>query len=59
MWANLPLLFWLSLFPFVTGLDGGKPFLRRGDATCFLAAKAGPSLLCVFCLDVAGAERAH
>ncbi len=26
MWANLHLLFWLSLFPFVTGWAGEKPF---------------------------------
>jgi uncharacterized membrane protein len=37
MWANLHLLFWLSLFPFVTGWMGENHFspsvgpLRRGD----------------------------
>lgn len=26
LWANLHLLFWLSLFPVRNGLDGGEPF---------------------------------
>ena len=26
LWANLHLLFWLSLVPFVDRLDGGEPF---------------------------------
>ena len=30
LWANLHLLFWLSLFPFATGWIGGEPF--RGGA---------------------------
>ena len=28
LWANLHLLFWLSLVPFVTGLDGTEPLSR-------------------------------
>ena len=39
LWANLHLLFWLSLVPFVTALDGREPFrldpdgaVRRGAA---------------------------
>ncbi len=30
LWANLYLLFWLSLFPFTDGLDGSEP-LRHGS----------------------------
>ena len=29
LWANLHLLFWLSLFPFVTALDGREPLRAR------------------------------
>lgn len=37
-WANLHLLFWLSLVPFTTGWMGGttsRPFPRRSTASCF------------------------
>ena len=32
LWANLHLLFWLSLIPVRDGLDGRKPFRRAADA---------------------------
>ena len=31
LWANLHLLFWLSLIPFVTALDGREPFRGRAS----------------------------
>ena len=34
LWANIHLLFWLSLIPFVTGLDGRKPLWYV--AGCFI-----------------------
>ena len=38
LWANLHLLFWLSLVPFVTGVDGREPVRaacrRRSTASC-------------------------
>ena len=38
LWANLHLLFWLSLFPFTTGWMGEKPFHR--STHCALRASA-------------------
>jgi len=44
LWANLDLLFWLSLFPFATGWMGGSDFARLPTATygvvLFLAGTA-------------------
>ena len=44
MWANLHLLFWLSLFPFVTGWMGENEFQSVPSAlyggVCFMAALA-------------------
>ena len=32
LWANLHLLFWLSLVPFATGVDGREPLRAAADA---------------------------
>ena len=44
LWANLHLLFWLSLIPFVTGVDGRAPLRRRSrppsTASCCLAPRS-------------------
>ena len=35
LWANLHLLFWLSLVPFVDGVDGREPLRRRGRSALY------------------------
>jgi len=48
MWANLHLLFWLSLFPFTTGWIGNNPFAAVPSAlygTVLLAAALAYKLL--------------
>lgn len=42
LWANLHPLFWLSLIPFTTRLDGRKPLhCRRGPGVRVAVAGAG------------------
>ncbi len=41
LWANLHLLFWLSLFPFVTGVDGREPLRSRADHPLWRSAVHG------------------
>ena len=46
LWANLHLLFWLSLVPFVTGLDGREPF--RADSRGALRRRPARRGDCLF-----------
>ena len=34
LWANMHLLFWLSLVPFATALDGRERLRRGADGAC-------------------------
>ena len=43
LWANMHLLFWLSLFPFVTGWAGGESFCCRTDGALWCRAAHGGS----------------
>ena len=45
LWANLHLLFWLSLVPFTTALDGRQQLRRRPDGGLRLRAAGGGSRL--------------
>ena len=45
LWANLHLLFWLSLFPFADGMDGGEPFHRGAHRALWSGAVDGGNRL--------------
>ena len=48
LWANLHLLFWLSLIPFVTGWMGGKQLCCNSSGTLrYKPSYGGYCLLCI------------